>query len=136
MAGASPILAHAERYPTIQHHPELVADLVANEVLIQLNASSLLRSGSGRRRKTAEYLLRSRLAHLVASDAHDATVRPPLLTPALARAAELVGDDYVAWMAQTAADVVAGQPVIMPRPELDDGRERAWSRWWRRATGR
>ena len=124
--GYRPILAHAERYPDVQRNPRLVEPLVARGVPVQLNADSLGERSERGARPAAEYLLAHRLAHLIASDAHSDSWRPPRLDAALARAGELAGASYSAWMIEASWSIVRGEPVELPEPcaaaEPEEGR--------------
>lgn len=117
LAGVWPVLAHPERYPPVQRDPDVLLDLINAGVLMQINADSLAGGHRhGRARHTAELLLRRRMGHLIASDAHNTGSRPPRLQAALTRAAELTDPDYVAWMVDTAAAILRGDPVDPPEP--------------------
>lgn len=120
-AGFLPILAHAERYEDVQRNPELVRPLVERGVPVQINADSLSERAERGARPAAEALLRSHLAHLIASDAHSASWRPPGLTAAYARAAVLAGADYARWMAAAAWSVIGGEPLILPAESEAEG---------------
>jgi protein-tyrosine phosphatase len=115
-AGARIVLAHAERYPSLQRDPALLARLAARGIPIQINANSLLGHEGHADRLAAEALLRARLGHLLASDAHHPTWRSPKLRAALERAAEIAGPEYVAWMVETAARIVRDEDVSLPEP--------------------
>ncbi len=69
-AGYHPIVAHPERYPLIQRHPELVYGWLKAGASIQVNKGSLLGSFGYLARDTALELLEHRLAAVIASDAH------------------------------------------------------------------
>lgn len=115
-AGARPILAHAERYPFVHKRPEAVAELVALGVPVQINARSLFYREADPDRRAADALLRAGLAHLVASDAHNARYRPPALSAALARVAEVAGKATAERMQALAEAVVAGCDVAIAEP--------------------
>jgi len=72
------LIAHPERAEAIQHNPSRLRDCVGRGALVQSNASSFL-GDHGRlvNSKPAELLLRNELIHVLASDAHSATWRPP-----------------------------------------------------------
>ena len=117
-----PVLAHAERYPDVQRDPALVLDVIAAGVPVQINAESLAgRVGKGAQ-AAAEYLIAHHMAHLLASDAHDARAHAPRLRSAFDRAAELAGEDYARFMVATAASIARGEPLTLPEPVDTPGR--------------
>lgn len=111
-----PVLAHAERYPAVQRDPGILADLIVGGLLVQINADSLLGAAGRHARRTAESLVRGRLAHVIATDAHNADSRPPRLQAALEHASALAGAEYVRWMVATSAAIARGDPVSAPDP--------------------
>ena len=81
-AGFVPIITHPERLGWIETHYALMGKLVAEGALIQLTAGSIT-GGFGRRaRYWAEKMLDEDLVDIVASDAHNLTGRPPVLSRA------------------------------------------------------
>lgn len=120
-AGYRPVLAHAERYPDVQRDPWKVRELIELGVPIQLNADSIAGPSERAAQPAAEYLLKHRLAHIIASDSHHARWRPPRVQAAYERVAELVGDERARQMQATASRIVRGLPVHLPEPiESDD----------------
>lgn len=116
VAGALPILAHAERYRAVQQRPAILADAIAAGVLIQVNAPSILGHAGRPARTTADRLLRRRMVHLVASDAHNTTTRPPRVRAALTRVSATIDADYAAWIRANAARVLTGEVITGPVP--------------------
>jgi len=116
--GIVPILAHAERYPAVQEDPGILIELIVRGVLIQVNGMSLLDVAGPAERRAADWLVRTHIAHLVASDAHDLSTRPPRLQEALDAVIAITGPDYAAWMVESAAAVLAGAGVTLPDPQL------------------
>lgn len=116
-AGLRPVLAHAERYPFVQRDPTALDSLIDRGIPIQINAGSLFLRAIDVERITAERLLASRTAHLIASDAHNARYRPPALRSAYERAAEIAGDGYARWMRGVAQSIVANADVELPGNE-------------------
>jgi protein-tyrosine phosphatase len=114
--GLRPVLAHAERYQDVQRDPALLDGVIAAGVPIQINATSLVGPAERGAQPAAERLVRGRMAHLLASDAHNAEWRPPRLQAAVARAAELAGADYAAWMVAAASAVARGDALTLPAP--------------------
>jgi protein-tyrosine phosphatase len=117
--GRYPVLAHAERYTAVQSDPEVLLPLVTGDIPIQINADALL-GGQGRtERATCERLLQGRLAHIIASDAHNDGRRAPVLSQAWERASELVGAERVREMKEIALKVATDRPLTLPAPDLD-----------------
>jgi protein-tyrosine phosphatase len=114
--GLRPVLAHAERYPMVQRQPRLVESIVARGIPVQLNAGSLFGDNGVLAQKAAESLLSKRLAHIIASDAHSAQWRPPVIRHALLRAADLTDDDYARWMSGIPWAILDGDDVPLPEP--------------------
>lgn len=115
-AGLRPLLAHAERYPFVQRDPAALQSLIDRGIPIQINAGSLFYRETDIERITAEHLLHTRTAHVIASDAHNARYRPPALSAAYARAAEITGAEYTGWMQAVALRVIEGNDVELPPP--------------------
>jgi protein-tyrosine phosphatase len=70
--------------------------------------------------KTAEIFLRNDLGHMIASDAHNSTTRPPRIAEAVEIASKIVGESEAEAMVSTVpAAILADEHV----PEL---REPAW----------
>lgn len=114
------LLAHPERSPSFQRNPELLADLAARGVLTQITGDSLTGRFGDTVRKFTLRLVRERLAHVLASDAHDANGRGPDLRPGLAALERELGgdcDELVEFLTLTApAAVLAGQEPGPPPP--------------------
>ncbi|MGM9616111.1 CpsB/CapC family capsule biosynthesis tyrosine phosphatase [Butyricicoccus sp.] len=92
--GYIPIMAHAERYDCLRRRKERSGELVDMGALLQVNADSILgRHGFGIRHFCAG-LLRQELVSFVASDAHNASDRSPVLSGAERYVARKYGMDY------------------------------------------
>lgn len=104
--GFVPVLAHPERNPEVARRPAVLEPALALGALVQVNASSL--AGRGTTARTARALVENGLAHLVASDAHDAVRRPPSLAPA--RGA--LDERLAAWLTRAVPEaIVTGSPL-------------------------
>jgi protein-tyrosine phosphatase len=93
VAGWRPVLAHPERIPWLAEEPGLLADLVEGGALLQLTAMSVTGELGRSSKVCSSQLLEEGLAHFVASDAHDARVRPPRLSKAYGVIAERWGEE-------------------------------------------
>ncbi len=93
-AGFIPILAHVERYSDIVSHPAYVEELINMGCYIQVNASSVMgKYGFGIRHFTRK-LLKKKLVHFIATDAHDVGSRAPELAECRNYVDKKFGDDY------------------------------------------
>ncbi|MGH2461263.1 MAG: tyrosine-protein phosphatase [Chloroflexota bacterium] len=116
--GIVPIVAHAERYRIVRRDPSYLATLVERGVLIQVTASSLLGEFGPATRKLTEILLTHGLAQVIASDSHAVDRRPPVLSAARDRAAELVGEARArALVVDVPSQVVDNQAIDLPPPK-------------------
>jgi protein-tyrosine phosphatase len=110
------VLAHPERNPSFQTHPERLERLVAVGVLLQVTTHAVAsQERNSRSRWLAQGLVEHNMAHVIASDAHDANDRrPPTLSTAVA-AARRLAPLRADWMVTDApAAVLAG--VELPPP--------------------
>ena len=77
------VLAHPERNEEVQDRPERVGALVEAGALVQITAASITGRFGPEARRCALRLWRQGWAHVIATDAHSARGRPPLLRPAV-----------------------------------------------------
>jgi protein-tyrosine phosphatase len=120
-AGFRAVLAHPERNPEVQSRPELLEPVVAGGTLVQLTAASVDGRLGRRTADTARLLLDRRLAHLIASDAHEAHVR----AVGMGAAAAAVGDDALAdWLTVAVPGSIVDGTRLPERPAPPRGRRR------------
>lgn len=127
--GVRMVLAHVERSPAFQRDPDALRALVEGGALSQITASSLEGRFGRTARRAALDFVRQGLVHDVASDAHDASHRPPGLRAALEGAdGDVPGlATQIAWLTEEVpAAILAGRPLPV-RPELPRPR-RKWLR--------
>lgn len=95
--GYLPIMAHPERNLAIQRRPQLVDELCEAGVAMQLTADCFLKGPNSNltRDKLAWRFLESGQASIVASDAHNTSSRPPVLTQAYNHIALKYGSQLV-----------------------------------------
>jgi protein-tyrosine phosphatase len=100
LRGFRPIIAHPERQAQIQNNPQLLAGPVGRGVLSQVTAGSLSGHFGPRAKKTAEFLCKRELVHVISSDCHGPDgARGPDIRDGLDAAARLVGKETAARMA-------------------------------------
>ena len=90
--GFKPILAHPERHRELSSNPEQIDRLRQQDLLLQINAGSLLGRFGRRAQATAEMMLERGWSDFIGSDAHDLEKRPlSLLSEARERVLHLCG---------------------------------------------
>lgn len=94
--GFTPIIAHAERYQVFRDDASLVDEVLDMGALIQLNADSVMGAHGFRTKRFCHRLLKAGKVHFIASDAHDANIRPPLLRDCYLRVQKKYGTEYAA----------------------------------------
>lgn len=115
--GITPVISHPERNPEIARRPERYRDMIRVGCLGQITGASLM-GGFGRdAREAAENLLRKNLVHFIASDAHSANGRPPLLSDAVRAAAKMVGKEQARKMVtEYPRAILEGRRPSLPEP--------------------
>ncbi|MEN8246937.1 MAG: CpsB/CapC family capsule biosynthesis tyrosine phosphatase [Thermodesulfobacteriota bacterium] len=133
----TPILAHPERNTTLQRNPDVLAGFVDMGCLVQLTAMSITGEFGSDAMAYAHLLLKEGRAHVIASDAHDAKNRPPILSPAVKEAARILGDLRMAeaMVNQNPRAILHGKPINLPEPQKAFTKKRWWGRWLARGMG-
>lgn len=94
--GYTPVIAHVERYSAFRKQKKLAEEMVGLGALLQLNADSVLgRQGFGVS-CYCRWLLKNRMVHFIATDAHDVLLRKPLLGECFRWVEKKYGSEY-AW---------------------------------------
>jgi protein-tyrosine phosphatase len=89
--GLVPVVTHPERLTWIEEHYELFQKLVRQGAWMQVTAGSLTGRFGDTPRYWGERMLDEGLVHILATDAHSARGRPPLLAEAREAASRYVG---------------------------------------------
>jgi protein-tyrosine phosphatase len=89
--GITPILTHPERHPILQLKPEQALRWIKAGCMIQVTANSLTGDWGRRAQSATTWLLKHEAVHVIATDAHDPSHRPPILSKAREIAAGLIG---------------------------------------------
>lgn len=124
--GITPVIAHPERNLVLQNDLNMLFELVKLGALYQLTASSIIGYMGPFVQKSAVQMLRSGLAHVIATDAHANDERIIALSAAVKAAAEILQDYPKAqkMVTSTPAAIIAGDEVVVDKPSLDI------KRWW------
>ena len=117
--GITPIISHPERNMILQQQLEFLYDLVAMGCLLQVTAMSITGGLGKDAMDCAHVLLDLRLAHVIATDAHSSMNRPPILSPGVETAAEVLGsfEEAEAMVTTRPGDILAGDPLDVPEPK-------------------
>ena len=118
LKGITPVITHPERNAAIQHDPDLLAELIALGALSQVTAMSVEGAFGEFIEHVCADLLRRRLVHVIATDAHSAGDRPPVLSRAVDRAGDILRDyDEAGAMVTTVPGaILEGRTVDVPEP--------------------
>lgn len=130
VAGYRVVLAHPERIKDVMHDPNVLIPLIERGVLMQLTSQALTGAQGKPAQELAETLVTHRLVHIIASDAHSLNnpYRPPILSEARKRAAELIGEEAATTMVQDVPHALLfDEEVSIPEPQ-DVKKQKRW-RW-------
>jgi protein-tyrosine phosphatase len=126
VAGLTPIITHPERNALLQRKPELLQHWVSDGCLVQVTAQSYTGGFGSRARKISERLLDDGLVHFFASDAHDVSRRPPMLSRCYRKVAEEKGEEIAQLLMTTNPEAVINGRPLPPQPDWAEvaGRKR------------
>lgn len=133
VAGYVPVITHPERLRWIEDHYEVFRQLVAQGAWMQLTAGAVAGTYGKRPLYWAERMLDDGLVHILATDAHHPTRRPPTLAEGREAAARRVGEaeatHLVVTRPQGIVDDVAPAD-LPPLPSASHAAPRATARGW------
>jgi len=109
--GTRPIITHPERNPILQQTGERVLQWVELGCAVQITASALTGLWGAKAREMAHWFLKEKAVHFLATDAHDTTRRPPMLSEARKIVAKQFGEE----LAET---LVEGNPRAVVNNQL------------------
>jgi protein-tyrosine phosphatase len=124
--GITPVIAHPERHLILQNDLKQLYELVRQGALCQLTALSITGYLGDYVQKSAEQMIKTGLAHVIATDAHSNDLRIKALAPAVDMAADILQDYSKAekMVTATPAAIIAGEDVDVDEPVLDE------KKWW------
>ena len=136
LASIVPVIAHPERIRYFQEDPDRLETLVRAGALSQVTTSSLLGTFGSRVQGLTERMLRRRLVHFLASDAHDLSYRAPGLLRAFERARELVGEEFARKLVRDHPEALLDGRELRIQEPVADEEERPRGRGWLGIFGR
>jgi protein-tyrosine phosphatase len=118
IGGTQPIITHPERNMTIQRHPERMIPWLREGCIVQVTASSL----TGRFGRTAQSMafnyFDKNWVHFLATDAHNLTSRPPILSEAYKIVENKYGKETAERVCVTNPRAVFHGQAFPPQPEM------------------
>jgi protein-tyrosine phosphatase len=118
LMGITPIITHPERNNTAMEHPTLLLDLVGAGALMQVTAGSITGDFGSSAKSSALRLMDMRIVHIVSSDAHNSTSRPPRLSKAFASLSKELGEEEAKMAFSTRpASILEGAMPIISKPK-------------------
>jgi protein-tyrosine phosphatase len=116
--GMTPVITHPERNLVVQQRPELAISFAEKGCVIQVTANSLTGFWGKAAKSLALWLLEHQAVHLIASDAHNTSSRPPILSKAREMVASHFGESLAHAMVQDNPDaILKGKPLpYFPKP--------------------
>jgi len=110
--GITPVITHPERNTVLQRTPQRILTWVELGCVIQVTASALTGGWGETAWHMAQWLLKRNAVHVLASDAHDTTRRPPGLSLARDLVAEMQGEKIArALVEDNPRAIVSGKPL-------------------------
>ncbi len=132
LAGIQVVFAHPERIRYFQDDASRYASVVRLGAYGQITTGSIVGTFGQEAAEFSEELLRKRLVHVIASDAHNVRGRPPVLSRAVAAAAAIVGEPTArAMVTDVPRALLEGRDPELPAdaPEPAPRRRSLLSRW-------
>ena len=115
--GIIPIITHPERNIEVGQRPRRYYEMIRMGCFGQVTAMSLTGEFGSRVRQIAERLLKNRLIHFIASDAHSTDGRPPILSEGVRAAEKIVGKEEAQKMvAEYPQAILEGHNPNVPEP--------------------
>ena len=128
-AGMVPVITHPERNQLLQLRLRKLEEWVEAGCLLQVTALSFLGRFGRRAKSFSDLLLKKRMVHVVASDAHDTRHRPPVLGEARRYVEKAAGEALAeALFVGNPAATLTGAPVEIASPV--PGTVKKWYRFW------
>jgi protein-tyrosine phosphatase len=129
-AGMIPIITHPERNTLLQRRIDLLQKWADKGCCMQVTAQSFLGRFGSRARDFANELMKRRLVHFVASDAHDPKDRTPRLDEAYRYIAKKYGEERARLLFVTNPRAAIDGEVLPIEQPADFPAPRKWYRFW------
>ncbi len=129
--GVTPVITHPERNPILQDSFKRLSKWIEMGCLLQITAQCLTDRFGKAAELSARALLKMRMVHVIASDAHDTQHRPPRLDLAREILTRELGSDVAAMLLEdNPAAIIAGREILVDAPEQGDSQKK-WFHFWK-----
>ena len=115
--GITPIIAHPERYASIQDNIDLGIDWLSRGFVLQLDCGSILGHFGKKCENIAKELIARGCIHLIGSDAHNNKIRNFCLEPAYDKIESLFGLKVVKILKRNSSLLLEGKSLQIIEPE-------------------
>lgn len=123
--GILPLIAHVERYAFVRSDPNLLSEWIDAGACTQMNATSLVMHT--KQRKLLFPMLRHNLIHVLSTDTHSTSKRPPMLDQAMDLVNQHCGPETAQALQTRADDLFHGRTPQLPAPVP---MKKFLGRWW------
>ncbi len=117
MAGLVPIVTHPERNQPIQRNPGQMRSWIANGALIQVTAGAVLGRFGKAAQALAQRFLKDEWVHVIATDAHNVSSRPPRMSEAFEHICNAFGEETARRLCSTNPRAIFGGSDLGAQPE-------------------
>ncbi|MEE2765746.1 MAG: CpsB/CapC family capsule biosynthesis tyrosine phosphatase [Candidatus Neomarinimicrobiota bacterium] len=119
MSGVTPIIAHPERYRSVQENITMIYDWLNAGCLVQVDAGSVMGALGKSARQTSEKIIKNNWCQILGSDAHNDRKRNFCLKDAYKIVQGWIGEQTRAMVYDHPQALLAGQPIsvdVEPMP--------------------
>jgi protein-tyrosine phosphatase len=130
LSGLKPIISHPERNIAILKDSSLLYErLLAKDVIIQMNAGSILGLYGPKVKRLAHSMLKNKVVHVIASDAHNKKVSNSLLKEAYEKAKKITNEEIADKLVkENPESIIKGKNFSIPEYNHPK-RRKMWSLW-------
>ena len=128
MAGVTPIIAHPERYKSVQDDISTIIDWLSAGCMIQVDAGSVLGYLGSGAQEASERIVKSGWCQILGSDAHDDQRRNFCLMESLGKVRDWIGADADLMVNEHPRAVLSGEPIIIDNEPFPQEIPTIWSR--------
>lgn len=119
ISGITPIIAHPERYKSVQNNFHIIEKLINSGCLMQLDAGSIIGHFGENCRLTAKKMILSNMFHIMGSDAHNNRKRNFCLSEALENVYKLIGNDSEILVNDNPQKVIEGKKIEVSELKIE-----------------